>query len=99
MQERFAAIIRNRLKQVAAQNDNLDMKARFATLSEKLARNEARVNDDPSAAQGRPADLGGYFMPLPEHRIEHPAQDGPAGIPFHRSAFSSFNPFENFIPP
>ena len=60
---------------LAAQNDDPDMKARFTSLSEKLAQNEARINDDLSAAQGRPADLGGYFIPSVEKttRIMRPS--------------------------
>jgi len=51
---------------LAAQDDDTDMKARFAELAEKLAQNEARINEDLLAAQGRPADLGGYFLPSTE---------------------------------
>jgi isocitrate dehydrogenase len=51
---------------LAAQDDDADMKARFAVLAEKLAQNEAAINEDLSAAQGRPADLAGYFLPSAE---------------------------------
>ncbi|MEZ4565917.1 MAG: NADP-dependent isocitrate dehydrogenase [Desulfobacterales bacterium] len=47
---------------LAAQDDDADMKARFTGLSERLARNEAQINAELSAVQGRPVDLGGYFM-------------------------------------
>ena len=47
---------------LASQDDDADMKVRFADLAEKLAQNEARINEDLLAAQGQPADLGGYFM-------------------------------------
>ena len=47
---------------LAAQDDDAGMKSRFADLAEKLAQNEAKINEDLLAAQGRPADLGGYFM-------------------------------------
>ncbi|RJP95668.1 MAG: NADP-dependent isocitrate dehydrogenase [Desulfobacteraceae bacterium] len=47
---------------LAAQDDDAGMKARFTDLAEKLARNEARINEDLLAVQGRPADFGGYFM-------------------------------------
>ena len=52
---------------LAAQDDDADMKARFTGLSEKLTQNEAQINDELSAAQGRPVDLGGYFM-LPDEK-------------------------------
>ena len=51
---------------LASQNEDADMKARFAVLSEKLAQNEARINTDLLAAQGHPVDLGGYYMPVSE---------------------------------
>jgi isocitrate dehydrogenase len=47
---------------LADQNDDADMKARFADLAEKLAQNEARINEELLAAQGQPVDLGGYFI-------------------------------------
>ena len=43
------------------QNDDAEMKARFSSLAEKLAQHEAKINEELAAAQGRPADLGGYF--------------------------------------
>jgi isocitrate dehydrogenase len=48
---------------LAGQDDDAGMKAHFAVLAEKLAQNEAKISEDLLAAQGRPADLGGYFMP------------------------------------
>jgi len=51
---------------LANQNDDADMKARFAELAEKLAQNEARINGDLLAAQDQPIDLGGYYKPSSE---------------------------------
>jgi len=51
---------------LAGQDDDAGMKARFADLAEKLTQNEAGINEDLLAAQGRPADFGGYFMPSDE---------------------------------
>ena len=48
---------------LAAQNDDEDMKARFARLAEELAKNEAKINEELLAAQGQPVDLGGYYVP------------------------------------
>jgi isocitrate dehydrogenase len=48
---------------LASQDDDAAMKARFTELAEKLAQNEARINEDLLAAQGQPVDLGGYYMP------------------------------------
>ncbi|MCP4401733.1 MAG: NADP-dependent isocitrate dehydrogenase, partial [bacterium] len=52
---------------LASQDDDAGMKARFAELVEKLAQNEARINEEILAAQGRPVDLGGYYMPSLEN--------------------------------
>ncbi|MDA3895260.1 MAG: NADP-dependent isocitrate dehydrogenase [Desulfobacteraceae bacterium] len=55
---------------LAGQDDDADMKARFAVLAEKLAQNEAKITEDLIAAQGQPADLGGYFMPSEEKALQ-----------------------------
>ncbi len=49
--------------ELASQDDNAEMKVRFAKLAEKLTQNEARISEDLLAAQGRPVDLGGYYEP------------------------------------
>jgi isocitrate dehydrogenase len=51
---------------LATQDDDADMKARFAKLTEELGKNEAKINEELLAAQGRPVDLGGYYMPAME---------------------------------
>jgi len=48
---------------LAAQGKDAEMKARFAPVAEKLAANEAKINEELLAAQGRPADIGGYYRP------------------------------------
>jgi isocitrate dehydrogenase len=55
---------------LASQDDDADMKARFAVLAERLAQNEAKITEDLIAAQGQPADLGGYFMPSEEKALQ-----------------------------
>jgi isocitrate dehydrogenase len=47
---------------LAAQDKDADMKARFENLAEQLGKNEAKIDEELLAAQGQPADLGGYFM-------------------------------------
>ena len=42
------------------------MQARFQKLSESLAANEAKINAELIAAQGKPADTGGYYLPNTE---------------------------------
>lgn len=47
---------------LATQDDDGDMKARFARLADELGDKEATINEELLAAQGRPADLGGYYL-------------------------------------
>ena len=50
---------------LAEQNEDQDLKARFAPLARTLADNAARIIDELNAVQGRPADLGGYYVADP----------------------------------
>jgi isocitrate dehydrogenase len=51
---------------LAAQNRDEQMKARFAPVARALEENEARITDELLAAQGKPVDIGGYYIPDPE---------------------------------
>jgi isocitrate dehydrogenase len=51
---------------LAAQNDDAELKARFSKLADDLGHNEDKINEELLAAQGQPADLGGYYMPTLE---------------------------------
>ncbi len=51
---------------LAAQNRDEQMKARFAPVARALEENEARITDELLAAQGKPVDIGGYYLPNPE---------------------------------
>jgi isocitrate dehydrogenase len=46
---------------LAAQSDDADLAAHFAPIAKALAENEAAIVADFAAAQGSPADTGGYF--------------------------------------
>jgi isocitrate dehydrogenase len=48
---------------LAAQTKDKDLQARFKPLAEALARNEDKINAELIAAQGRPVDTGGYYLP------------------------------------
>jgi isocitrate dehydrogenase len=48
---------------LAAQDDNAELKARFAPVAHALADNEATIAEELVAAQGEAMDLGGYFHP------------------------------------
>ena len=48
---------------LAAQSKNKELKARFATVAEQLIENETRINEELIGVQGRPVDMGGYYLP------------------------------------
>jgi len=48
---------------LANQDDDIELKARFAQLARSLAENEVKINEELMAAQGSPQDLGGYYKP------------------------------------
>ncbi len=48
---------------LAAQSKDTELQARFKPLAETLARNEAKINAELIAAQGKPVDIGGYYQP------------------------------------
>jgi isocitrate dehydrogenase len=50
---------------LASQTDDADLAGRFAPLAERLAAGEAVIVDELNAVQGRPVDLGGYYVPDP----------------------------------
>ena len=45
------------------QNNSSKLAARFKPLAEALAANEAKINAELIAAQGKPVDTGGYYLP------------------------------------
>ncbi|MBV5304204.1 MAG: NADP-dependent isocitrate dehydrogenase [Chlorobium sp.] len=46
---------------LAAQNKDQELQARFASIAKALADNEATINAELIAAQGKPVDMGGYY--------------------------------------
>ncbi len=48
---------------LAAQSQDAELQARFATVAKQLQDNEATINEQLIAAQGKPVDLGGYYRP------------------------------------
>ncbi|OGW63883.1 MAG: isocitrate dehydrogenase (NADP(+)) [Nitrospirae bacterium RIFCSPHIGHO2_01_FULL_66_17] len=48
---------------LAEQTDDKNLQARFATVAQRLAQNEAKINAELIGAQGKPVDLGGYYHP------------------------------------
>jgi isocitrate dehydrogenase len=50
---------------LAARDNSTPLAARFKPLAEALAANEAKINAELIAAQGKPVDTGGYYLPDP----------------------------------
>jgi isocitrate dehydrogenase len=48
---------------LTSQTKDQQLQARFKPLAETLAKNEAKINAELIAAQGKPADIGGYYLP------------------------------------
>jgi isocitrate dehydrogenase len=48
---------------LAAQTKDTELQARFKPLAETLSKNEAKINAELIGAQGKPVDLGGYYLP------------------------------------
>ena len=48
---------------LAAQSKDKELQAQFAPLAKTLTENEAKINAELIAAQGKPVDMGGYFHP------------------------------------
>ena len=46
---------------LANQDDNAELKAKFAPLAKALADNETAILAELSAVQGKPVDIGGYY--------------------------------------
>jgi isocitrate dehydrogenase len=50
-------------KALARRDNSSGLAARFKPLAEMLAANEAKINAELLAAQGKPVDTGGYYLP------------------------------------
>ncbi|MGF6765616.1 isocitrate dehydrogenase [Paraburkholderia sp. GAS33] len=48
---------------LAAQTEDAQLQAQFAGVAKELAANEAKIVEELAAAQGKPADIGGYYRP------------------------------------
>ncbi len=52
-------------QELAAETRDPAMQARFAKVAKALRENEAKITEELIAAQGDPADIGGYYVPDP----------------------------------
>jgi isocitrate dehydrogenase len=48
---------------LANQNDDAELKSRFEKIYKELSENEEKIVSDLIAVQGKPADIGGYYLP------------------------------------
>jgi len=51
---------------LAAQDKDSALKGRFTEVAQELEKNEEKIANELLAAQGKPVDLGGYYLPDPE---------------------------------
>jgi isocitrate dehydrogenase len=49
-------------QELAAQTQDKALQAHFAPLAKSLAENEKKITDEFKAVQGKPVDIGGYFL-------------------------------------
>ncbi len=50
-------------QELAAQTEDAELAARFKAVAEALTANEAKIAAELKDVQGKPADIGGYFLP------------------------------------
>jgi isocitrate dehydrogenase len=50
-------------QELAAQTQDKELQAHFAPLAKALAENEEKITAEFRAVQGKPVDIGGYFLP------------------------------------
>ncbi len=55
---------------LAAQDSDVELKAPFASLAERLAANEEKMVAELNAVQGQPVDIGGYYRPEEELAVK-----------------------------
>ena len=56
---------------MAQQDKDKSLQAAFVNTAKRLEENEAKINQDLQAAQGKPVDIGGYYLPDPELAAKH----------------------------
>ncbi|AXX94942.1 MULTISPECIES: NADP-dependent isocitrate dehydrogenase [Arcobacter] len=50
-------------QELAAQNDDLELKAEFTPIAKAMTENEAQIVKELTECQGKPVDMGGYYLP------------------------------------
>jgi isocitrate dehydrogenase len=49
-------------QELAAQTEDKDLQAHFAPMAQALADNEAKITEELKVVQGKPVDIGGYYL-------------------------------------
>ncbi|KPK16398.1 MAG: isocitrate dehydrogenase [Myxococcales bacterium SG8_38] len=49
--------------QALAESEDADLRRRFTPVAKALAENEKKIVDELNAVQGKPVDIGGYYLP------------------------------------
>ena len=49
-------------QELAAQTDDKELQAQFAPLAKSLTENEQKIVSELSSVQGKPVDIGGYYL-------------------------------------
>ncbi len=50
-------------EELASQNDDIEIKSRFEKIFQELSKNEEKIMSDLISVQGKPVDIGGYYLP------------------------------------
>ncbi len=53
-------------QELAAQNDDSDLQAKFAPIAKELETNIEKILEELKAVKGKPVDIGGYYHPCPD---------------------------------
>ena len=53
-------------QELAGQDADVELKERFSKIADELAKNETKIIAELTAAQRKPQDIGGYYLPDPE---------------------------------
>jgi len=53
-------------QELASQNDDPELKSKFAPIAKELESNLEKILDEFKAAKGKPMDIGGYYHPCPD---------------------------------
>ena len=53
-------------QELAAQNDDADLKAKFGPVAKEMESNIDKILEEMKAIKGKPVDIGGYYHPCPD---------------------------------